>query len=156
MAKKHTPGTEEKPDRKPFAFMDSAEFVWDGQQWCLDGTGWLDAFLTRYDDFVKSRLGDYGVPEHWPTVTNAADMLQHCVGWPVFTVDPDPMFLRRWLDTWVDTQASRIWNCVFSHMRTAGAAEFDASFKADELARDWEAMFEPTSPRTMQKVKKRR
>jgi hypothetical protein len=159
MAKKHTPSTdEEKPERKPYAFMDKAEFVWDGERWQLE-PGWLDPFLNRYNTFVTEKVTPlYGEPPPWMTVDHAETQVRQCSTWPVFNVDPDPMFLHAWVVTWVDTQSSRIWNQVYETLRLGATRmpEFEAAVAADEVAREWDVMFDPTWPRPVQKLKKRK
>jgi hypothetical protein len=159
--KKHQPEGE-KPERKPFAFMDRYEFLWSDNRNCwaektLGDYSWLAQLYARQKDFYNKHEAEFGPLETWCTITHAEEQIRYCSTHPVFSVDPDPIFLRKWLDVWVELQYCRLWCKVFDVLRLEkGVAEVDAYYRASELAAEFEALYDPTTPRVPQKPKRRR
>jgi hypothetical protein len=156
-AKKHQPEGE-APERKPYAFMDSYNFVWTDTRWVVEGMGddWLEQLYNRKREFYAKLHDEFGDLAPWTTIIHADKQIRYCCGHPVFLVDPDPMFLRKWLDSWVELQYCRLWCQIFDTLRLKkGVREADAAFRADELTCEFEALYEPTDPRLPRKIKKR-
>ena len=102
--KKHQPNAD--PERKPYAFMDNYEFVWADNHWSIPdiGDSWLAILYDRQRDFYASLRDEFGDLDEWITITHAEKQIGYCAAHPVFSISPDPMFLRKWLDSWVEWQ----------------------------------------------------
>jgi hypothetical protein len=116
-------------------------FVWTGYEWQIEELGryWLSHHLLNRVYETHSRLYkefDRLFPG-WPTIADYLRQVESCVRYPVFLVSPDPMFLRLWLDTWIEAESHLIWNFVFDTMKRNGAdyrvAEKRAQVEVDQF-----------------------
>lgn len=156
--KKHQPEAEEEQP-KPFRFLNSVQWNWTGFEWVDPALGswWLGHLRNRVYKFNFDHYDEFGLLDSWCTIDHAERMILDCAKHPVFSVDPSPMFLQRWLDTWVENLYCRLWCHVFDTLRLKnGVEEFDAAYRADVVASEFEQLFDPTFPRFPKAMKPRR
>lgn len=107
-----------------FRFLNHYTFVWDGGSWVIAELGpvWFTVHLSNHVYRTNARLwAEFDVkPPTWVTIRHHESMIFKCKKHPVFSVDPDPIFLRGWLDTWIETEGYRIFNYVLDQRRVAG------------------------------------
>jgi hypothetical protein len=151
--KKHNPnndGNELIP--RPFNFLDGCNFIWSGYEWQIEhlGPSWLRILFNHVHKFVFDLYDDYGLFPGWLTIQHAERQIIKSLNYQdVFSNDTKPAhFLRFWIDNWVELQYCRIWCHIYDTLRLEnGIREFDAVKRADELAGQFEAFYEPTFPR---------
>lgn len=156
--KKHQPEDQEV-ERKPFCFMDTYVFEWTGHEWIIPEFGhwWFGHLLNRIYKFNFDHYDEFGLLKCWVTIDHAEQMIRKCAKWHVFSVDPDPMFLRRWLDSWVELYYCRLWQHTFDTLRLKkGMGEIDAFNRAEVVSSEFEQLFFPTFPRYPKPQKARR
>jgi hypothetical protein len=148
------PTMAKKMAEKPYRFFNHLEFAWDQSacHWNATGPGlpennpmhWFVGVLTLHCRFHHSLYEEFGSISSWQTTKDAERSIEYCRTYPVFSVDPDAMFLRRWLDTWVELHYCTIWRHVFDHVRRRpGAKEADAEKQANRIGNAYYATFEP-------------
>lgn len=156
--KKRQADIEVEEEPKPFQFMDSYRFVWNGHEWQIEHLGerWLTELMGRSWHFNFTLYEEFGLVGGWCTIAHTEQQIMKCWRHPVFRHDPDPIFLRKWLDEWIELHYCLLWQHVFKTLLSRGIEEFDAAFRADQIAFQFEALYEPTFPRVPVKPKPRR
>ncbi len=140
-------------------FFNHLEFVWDTghRHWEATGPGlrsgalhwWVD-LTVMVCEFERSLQDEFGVIPSWVTIKNQERHIERCKGHPVFSVEPNTLFLRRWLDTWAETHYCRIVRHVFDVLRLQkGLKEAEAEKQSSAIGKRFEALFlepKPTAP----------
>lgn len=136
-----------KPKPPVFRFLNHYTFVWDGGRWEIAELGpvWFTVHLSNHVYHTNARLWDeFGThPPSWCTSRHTEDMIFKHMKHPVFSVDPDPIFLRKWLDSWIETEGYRIFNYVLNHRRAAGDDYRKAETRANSEMAKFLSLFLP-------------
>jgi hypothetical protein len=168
--KKHVPGTEQE---KPRSFLNAVQWEWkehfilnrDNIPVSLSTGEWIDPALDNWWFHIRNRVykfhyvhfDEFDLFDGWGTIAHAEQMIEKCATDPVFPLNPSPMFLQRWLDTWIETMYCRVWCHIFDTLRLKkGVEEIDAVYRANVIGSEFEELFDPTFPRVPKAPKARR
>lgn len=156
------PGLKKTGEWQP-RFFNHLTFTWNSQihRWEAEGPGlppnnpmhWWVGVTTLECQFQHRILEEFGVVRNWCTVKHAEEMIEDCCEYPVFSQNPSTMFLRRWLDSWVETNYARYWRHIFDFLRLkCGVKEADADKRASAICAEYEAIFsKPNASTTEEK-----
>lgn len=111
--------------------------------WCANNSpDWCVNLFLAQRIFYERVAAELGLSfASWLTIDHAEARIRACQEHPVFAIDPDPLFLRKWIDVWIETNYCRLCRTVFDHLRFSGTTEREAYRRAEQLGAEFEALF---------------
>lgn len=163
-AKKPDQRAAQKDDEPKYKFLNHHEFVWHGSvqpdgefkghEWQIKdlGSHWIVKVLFNPSyGFTHGLYEEIGSFPGWVTLQQAEQMIFKAICYPVVSINPDPMFLRKCIDRWIDIKACLIWNHVYDTLRKTKPIR-EAEKRANELKVQFEGLYLEPKPKPKEVV----